>query len=842
MHAASRYAGWACAVVLLALAGHAARAADAPAAAPAPAAATPPAAASPPAPAPKAEPLPTRIEVYPPRVVLETPRREMHLVVSGHYTDGTVRDLTAEARFAPSAPDVVRVDGQRCLPVANGRTELVIAAGGQQARVPVEVRGQETPERVSFVYGAEVALTKQGCNQGACHGSPSGKGGFRLSLRAYDPELDLLTLVREGFNRRTNVFDPAQSLLLRKPLMEVAHGGGKRLSLSDPSYALLRDWIAEGCQADPADQPTCVGVEVYPRVRTLHAPAWRQQLVVLAKFSDGSLRDVTRLASFSSSDEGVASVTDAGLVTGSERGAAAILVRYLENMQTASLTFLRDVPGFRWPNPPESNYIDREVFAQLRTLQFVPSELSSDAEFVRRVHLDVLGMLPTSDEVREFLADTRPDKRARLIDALLGRPEYAEFWGQKWADLLRVKKDKVSAAGVPKFHRWLVSAVRENLPYDEFARQLLLAEGSTYATPPANYYRATTDSADCTETTTQLFLGVRMQCAKCHNHPFERWTQDNYYGITAFFQRVQRKKTADPDELVVFVARQGEVTQPRTGKTMKPWLPLVGDAELPADADRREAFVQWLTGPENPFFARVEVNRIWGHLLGRGIVEPVDDFRESNPPTNPALLDALAADFIRHGFDRKHVLRTILNSRTYQLSSRKHDLNRTDTKYFSHARARMLSAEQLLDAICLVTGVAEKFPGLPSGMRAAALPSPDVNHEFLKVFGQPARESACACERSSDSNLSQALQMINGPLVHGKLRDPGNRFRGWLADKQPLDQIVRELYLSALSREPSAGELDAALKHIASSGDDPARGLEDVCWALLNANEFLFQH
>ena len=793
----------------------------------------------------KLEPIvvgtPERIEVFPPNFKLGSSRAEMHLAVTGYYAGGGVQDLTRAAEFVSTNEQVVKIAGRLAQPAANGQAEIAVRVAGQEVKVPVEVAGQETVERVSFNYGTLAALSKQGCNQGACHGSPSGKGGFRLSLRAYDPAVDTLTLVREAYNRRTNVYQPDASLLLQKPLMEVAHGGGRRIRKSDPSYAILHDWIAQGCQTDPADAPTCVKVEIYPRQRILHRPAHTQQMVVLAHFSDGTVRDVTSLASFSSSDEAVATVDGTGLVVGQDRGEAAILVRYLEKIETAYMMFLKEVPGFQWNNPPEQNYVDKFVFEKLRQLQLLPSDPCSDEEFIRRVHLDVIGELPTVSEVHAFLADQDAQKRAKLIDALLERPEYADFWALKWSDLLRLRNNKVTASGVPKFYRWIVHALRTDMPYDQFARELLTAGGSTFKNPPANFFRTATDTNDCTETTSQLFLGIRIQCAKCHNHPFERWTQDNYYGIGAFFNRVQRKPSAEPDELVVWVARAGEVTQPRTGKQMKPWLPLTGDAELPGEDDRRKAFADWLVKPDNPFFAKVEVNRLWGHLMGRGIVEPVDDFRDSNPPSSAALLDALAQDFVAHGFDRKHILRTILNSRTYQHSSRKNEFNKSDVKYFSHSRTRLLSAEQLLDAICQVTSVAEKYAGLPAGTRATQLPSPDVDNYFLKVFGQPARETACQCERSSESNLSQALQMINGPLVHGKVRDENNRLRMLLKAGKSNQEIITELYLAAFARAPSEPEMTAAVNHITASGDQ-VKGLEDVCWALLNANEFLFQH
>ncbi|HEX4129757.1 MAG TPA: DUF1549 domain-containing protein [Pirellulales bacterium] len=783
---------------------------------------------------------PVRIEVMPKVFKLDSPERDVHLIVTGYAANGDAVDLTRDAMFASSNHEVVAVENGVAVPRGNGKAVVVVTVGGQHAEASIEVAHFERREPVSFRYGTLVALTKQGCNQGACHGSPSGKGGFRLSLRAYDPVLDTETLVRETFNRRVNTVEPETSLLLRKPLMELAHGGGRRITKTSASYAILRDWIAQGCQPDFDDAPHCVRLELYPRQRVLHRPAKSQQVLVLAHFSDGSVRDVTDLAQFSSSDEAVATVDEHGLVTSETRGEAAILVRYLEIMDTAYLTFLEQIEGFRWPSPPENNFVDKHVLAKLHLLQIMPADLCTDEEFVRRVYLDVIGMLPTIGETASFLADTSPQKRTKLIDTLLERPEYAEYWAQKWADLLRLRDAKMSAAGVRKFHDWLVRAVATNMPYDRFARALLTADGHTYQNPPANYYRAAADTLDCTETTSQLFLGMRIQCAKCHNHPFERWTQDNYYGIGAFFNRVQRKKV-NTDEMIVWVSRSGEVTQPRTGRQMQPWLPLAGDAKIAADADRRQALVDWLVRADNPFFARVEVNRLWGYVMGRGIVDPVDDFRDSNPPSSVELLDALAADFIAHGFDRKHTLRTVLNSRTYQLSSRTGPLNQDDQKYFSHARTRLIPAEPLLDAICEVTGLPEKYAGLPEGSRATQLPSPDMGCDFLKVFGQPARETACQCERSSDSNLSQALQMINGPLIHGKVRSEHNRFRQLMAEGKNDEEIVRQLYLAALCRQPSAAELRAALGHVTGSGDR-VRGLEDVCWALLNANEFLFQH
>ncbi len=503
---------------------------------------------------------PERIEVYPTSIKLAAPNRTMHLIVTGVYAGGVVQDLTSVATVASGDEKVVRVEKNEILPTGNGQTQVSVKVGGREASVPVEISSHDKRDSVSFNYGALAVLSKQGCNQGACHGSPSGKGGFRLSLRAYDPVLDIETLVREAFNRRTNLYEPEASLLLRKPLMEVAHGGGRRLKKTDAGYAVLRDWIAEGCQVDPQGAPVCVKLEVYPKERILMRPAHTQQMLALAHFSDGTVRDVTSLACFSSSDDAVATVDANGLVVGQDRGEAAILARFLDKLESASMMFLKEIPGFQWNSPPENNYVDHHVFEKLKQLQILPSDVCTDDEFVRRVYLDVIGVLPDAEETKTFLADQDPNKRAKLIDALLERPEFAEFWALKWGDLLRIRNVKVSAGGVHKFNRWLVAAWRDNMPYDQFARELLTADGSTFVNPPANYFRTATETNDCTETTSQLFLGIRIQCAKCHNHPFERWSQDNYYGIGAFFNRVQRKAGPNPEEQIILVARAGEVT------------------------------------------------------------------------------------------------------------------------------------------------------------------------------------------------------------------------------------------------------------------------------------------
>ncbi|MDA0833388.1 MAG: DUF1553 domain-containing protein [Planctomycetota bacterium] len=784
---------------------------------------------------------PTGLVLEPAMFELKGVRAEQFLLLTGQYGSEELRDLTSIATYTSSDPNIAKIENGVVRPVGNGTATVTAQVGALTATAAVTVAAVDQPHPVSFKNEVLAALTKSGCNMGACHGSPSGKGGFRLSLRGYDPPLDIMTLKTEYFGRRTNVMAPEESLLLKKPLMEVAHGGGRRIRKDEVSFQVLRNWIGEGMQLDAAEVANLDRIEVFPPQRTLQQECGQQQVIVLGYFSDGSVRDVTSLCVFSSSNESVATVSATGLVSKIGRGESAILARILDKMVTSHVTFLEQVPGFAWTNPETKNFVDQRIFEKLLQLQILPSDICSDEEFLRRAYLDTTGRLPNLSETEAFLADASADKRAKLVDQLLASDDFASFWTLKWSDILRSNSKKLKLSGVHKFRRWVYDAMRNDKPLNDFVYELITARGSVNENPAANYWRASRDPNDATETTAQLFLGIRIQCAKCHNHPFERWTQDNYYGIAAAFTRIGRKNTVDPDEEVIFVTDSGEITQPRTGQQMKVHLLLQGDVDVPATEDRREVFAQWLVAPSNPFFAKATVNRIWGHVMGRGIVEPVDDFRDSNPPSNDKLLDELAAGFVQNNFSQKWVIRTIMNSRTYQLSSRKNDFNANDEIYFSHANTRLLSAEQLLDAICEVTGAPESYAGLPAGTRAVELPDPPTDHYFLKIFGQPQREMACQCERSNESNLSQALQMINGPVVHNKLRADNGRIATMLAAEKTDDEIIRSLYLTALCRQPSDQELEAATKHIAASADRRL-AMEDIGWAILNSKEFLFQH
>jgi hypothetical protein len=794
---------------------------------------------------------PTALVVQPESVTLTSRRAGQQLTVTGRYADGSVRDLTAFCEYEAAPACGLRVgEGGWLTAQEDGSSEVHIKAGGKSVVVPVVGKDFAKPQPVSFHNEFVAAINVGGCNQGACHGTPSGKAGFKLSLRGYDPDADYLQLTRDALGRRTDGNGDA-SLIMQKALGRVPHEGGQRFKPGSIPAEIMRTWLAEGLKDDLNPRPTLTGIRIMPGARVLNAPARWQQLAVLAQFSDGTTRDVTRLTVFSSSDSAVAEVSPTGFVEFSQSGEVAILVRYLERLETVRLTYLEPRKGFAWPNPKENNYVDKHVFAKLRMLSIPPSDLCTDQEFIRRAYLDLCGILPTGEEVKNFLADTASDKRAKLIDALLQRDEYADFWTLKWADVLRNNRKTVQVKGAHVYQDWLHERIARNVPFDQIVRDLLTASGSTFANPAANYYRVSADPTNLAESTAQLFFGIRMQCAKCHNHPFERWTQDDYYSMAAWFARVKLKKDAiepgpnpqTPGAMVVYSERSGEIAQPRTGKTMAPKIMGMPPPAIPPGKDRREALADALATGNNPFFAKSVVNRIWYHLNGRGIVDPVDDFRDSNPSANDELLDALARDFVAQKFDAKYLIKVIMNSRTYQLSAESNDFNKDDNKYFSHAVTKLLPAEPLLDAICAATEVPEKFAGLPLGTRAVQLPDGEVNHPFLKTFGQPARELACECEREGDSNLAQALQLINGPTVNEKLRAPTNRVGKLMGKGLAEPEILNELYFATLSRAPADGEIKAALGHVAKAAPaDKRKAWEDVHWALLNSKEFLFRH
>ena len=789
------------------------------------------------------------ITVYPATYQITGKRDPLQLIVTVSKKDQTL-DVTRDCTYEAEDTDVVNVTETGVVaPKMNGETTIIIRWKTLTCKARVKVTDIEKPQPISFDYDVLPVLAQTGCSGGSCHGAPHGKAGFRLSLFGSDRELDRVSLTQELYGRRINPIEPAKSLLLQKPSMQIAHQGGKRFSLSERPYSVLHDWISEGCQ-NQQDDVACIGIEVFPKGnRLLKSPGWQQQFSVIASFEDGRQRDVTQLAKYETSDPLVAASNRTGLVTGLRRGESAIIIRYLNHIETPLMTFIREAKDFQWAAPTPVNEVDIHVQAKLKKLQFLPASQCKDHEFVRRIFLDTIGILPSQAEADAFIADDSPNKRAALIDELLERNEFAKFWAQKWGDLLRVSTKLIGTASTHKFNRWLENSVLNNQPYDSFARDILLATGSTRQYPAGNFYRSAGDTSDAMETAAQVFLGTRIQCAKCHNHPFERWTQENYYGLSAFFNRVERSRTSRKEEILLWSRDDGEVRLPTTGEAVKPWVP--GTDSIPdLPGDRRQAFTAWLTTHENPLFARVEVNRIWTHLMGLGIVEPFDDFRDSNPPANTPLLNSLATTFVKSGYDRKQIIRIILNSETYQASSQPMEKDQSGLKYASHYNSRILTAEQLVDALGFVTGKPQHFFGVPKGTMATWLPAPDLRPhdrgrigdiEFLKVFGQPERQSACECERSDDVSLGQALELINGKLVADMLSDRSNTFHQQLDAGTDSATIIESLYRRALCRSASEAEMKVHSDYL-EQHQDIHLAMEDICWAILNRTEFLFQH
>lgn len=731
---------------------------------------------------------------------------------------------------------------------------------------PVIASAADVPQpTVTFRNDVMAVLSKAGCNMGVCHGNKNGKGGFKLSLRGEDPHWDFAVLSRDLSGRRINPLEPDSSLLLLKPTMQVPHEGARRFSASSPEYAILRDWISGGLAADSASVPRLVELAVEPRDLVLVEPADSVQLQVEAVFSDCSRRDVRGLAVYDLSNQ-LADVGHDGLVKRPPQlryaaGTTTVIVRYLDRQVPVRLAFVPARPDFVWQGPSPANFIDDFVFARLKELRINPSPPASDNVFVRRAFLDLLGILPTAQEARAFCADSRPERRARLIDDLLERPEFADFWAIKWSDLLRNEEKTLDRKGVETFHAWIRSSIARDKPLDQFARELIASRGSTYLEPAANFYRAMRDPLMRAESTAQVFLGIRLQCTKCHNHPFDRWTQDDYYSWANLFARVEykiienrRRDTNDSHEFdgeqLVLMTRKGDVNDPRSGKPVA--ARFLGDAAqgLANDADRLLALSAWLTSPENTLFVQTLANRIWYHLLGQGIVDPIDDFRATNPPSHPGLLKALSKELVEHKFSLMHVVRTIMNSRVYQLSLIANDSNRDDELHFSRARGTRLSAEQMTDALAQAAGVSLRFSGYPTGMRAGELPGvtavrdrdarPTAADGFLKSLGKPPRLQACECERTNEPTLSQAFRSVSGSFIVDLLTSPDNRLGRWLAEGRPTTAMIDELYWTALSRPPSGEELAAAAAHVDSAGNRREQ-LEDLLWALTNSKEFMFR-
>ena len=710
------------------------------------------------------------------------------------------------------------------------------------------------PSAPTFVRDVLPVLTRAGCNSGACHGALAGKGGFRLSLRGYNPAADHFAITREALARRADPLDPDGSLVLAKAVKSVPHGGGTRFDADSPHADTLRRWLASGAAGPTAADPTLVKLAVSPPASRL-GPGKTVQLAVTATYSDGVTRDVTALAKFVTSDEQAAGVNEDGLVAVAGRGEAGVAALFGTRVATATVT--SPFPGTAGPAPRRTNFVDDHVAAKLQTLNLPASPDCTDREFVRRVFLDACGVLPTPAEVDAFLADPAADKRAKLIDALLDRPAYVDFWAHKWSDLLLVSSRKLPTPAMWAFYRFVRQAVAENRGWDRFARDILTASGSTVADGGGNFFVVHKDPTDRAEATAVTFLGLSVGCAKCHNHPLERWTQDQYWGFANLFGRVGLKGGgAKGDDVLVTPLPSGDALHPRTGKPQPP-APLDGPVlAVDAAGDRREHLADWLTKPDNPFFARAVVNRVWRQLMGRGLVEAEDDLRDTNPPTNAPLLDALAREFVAGGYDTKKLVRLVLTSAAYQRSSRPLPGNAADDRFYSHYLVRRLPAEVILDAYADLTGVPTAFGSVslgptggvapadyPAGTRAVQLPDSLLVSRFLDSFGRAGREQSCACERTSESSVAQGLHLNNGQTLNDKLRDPKGVLARWLADGSADAAILDRLFRLALGRPPTAAEAGRFGKAVTAAGTAGRReALEDAFWAVLSGKEFLFNH
>lgn len=782
----------------------------------------------------------TKLEVRPNSVSLTGPFEYSQLLITATLANGETADVTRIATIDGPKTGLVAISAGLVRARADGHGDISVSLGQQTIKVPVEVKDSQANKPVSFVTDVQPVLGKLGCNSGTCHGAQAGKNGFKLSLRGYDPIFDFRSLTDDLEGRRFNRAAPEKSLMLMKPAGAVPHQGGVTMQVGDPNYEMIRRWIAQGLKLD-LDASRVKSIEVFPKNPIVSRIGQKQQFAVLATYTDGHVRDVTAESFIDSSNTEVATVDKTALVTTVRRGEATMLVRYEGAYTASTVVVMGDRSEFVWEQRPVYNFIDELVDAKLKKVKVLASGLASDAEFIRRVYLDLTGMPPSAEEVQAFLDDSTDTRKKReiLIDKLVGSEPFIEQWTNKWADLLMVNRKFLGDAGATAFRKWIREAVATNKPYDKFAYDILTSVGSNVESPPASYFKILRTADSVMENTTQLFLAVRFNCNKCHDHPFERWTQDQYYNLAAYFTQVGRTEDpkykgqriggtavegATPLVEVIADTKSGEITHARTGEQAKPKFPYQVNAEIATAESRRGQAARWITSANNPYFARSYVNRIWSYLLGVGLIEPIDDIRAGNPPTNPELLDRLTEEFVKSGFDVQKLIRMICKSRTYQLAIATNKWNRDDEINYSHAMARRLPAEVLFDSIHKATGSLSRLPGLPMGARAAQLVDSNIELPggFLDLFNKPVRESSCECERAGGLNLGPILAMVNGPIVADAIRDPNNRINRLVLAEKDDAKVIEGIYLSVLNRLPSEKERLAGIQALRSATADLA--------------------
>lgn len=781
-----------------------------------------------------------RLDVYPPSVNLATKRDRQPFLVVATRSDDVTLDVTAQATASLVDGAVARLDGRTIYPSADGQTALQVAFEGHAVEIPVTVERAAEELPVSFRLDVMPVFMRAGCNTGSCHGAARGKDGFNLSLFGFDPAGDHYRLTHEIGFRRVNLAVPEESLLIEKALGEVPHSGGKRFDRDSEYCQTLLEWLRNGAPNDPSEPPRVERVEIFPPEAVLEGEGATQQFIARAVYADGTDRDVTHLAVFLTSNDNSAKMGADGLVTAAARGEAFVMARFATH--TVGSQVLALPAGLHYEPPPSqpANYVDELVDAKLQKLRVLPSDICSDETFLRRATIDITGSMPTVDEYSAFLADASPDKRSKHIDRLLERKEFSELWAMKWAELLMIRSTiTVSPKSALLYNNWLTDKIANEVPLDEMVKELLTASGGTFKNPATNFYQIEPATLKMSENVAQVFMGIRTQCAQCHNHPFDRWTMDDYYSFAAFFAQVGRKTGEDYREQIVFNAGGGEVTHLVGGRVMPPKF-LGGPTPDLTGRDRREVLAEWLVSADNPFFATSVANRVWAHFFGVGIVEPVDDVRVSNPPSNPELFEALGKKLSEYRYDFKRLVRDICNSKTYQRTTERNESNELDERNFAHSRVRRIQAEMLLDCVSQVTGTKDDFARLPVGARAAQIADGAISTYFLDTFGRAPRTTVCAADVKNDPTLSQALHLINGDTIEQKIHS-GGLIPSLLAAGHPPEHVIDTLYVRALSRKPSTAEREQLLGAVAAA---PAaeQGLEDVFWAILNSREFCFNH
>jgi hypothetical protein len=761
------------------------------------------------------------------------------LVVAGD------QDVTREATYTSADPAVAKVDAAGYVSAAgNGSTKIRVIHAAGELTIPVKVSGVGAGGRkVDFRTEVEPLLSKLGCNAGGCHGKASGQNGFKLSLFGFDVDYDYAAITQEARGRRLFPAAPDRSLFLLKASGQVPHGGGKRLRPESADYQVIRQWIAAGAPASAPDEPAVKRLRVVPTDRVLRKDQ-QQQIAVLAEYTDGTVRDVTRQSEFASNLDVVASVDPTGLVKSHQlSGEAAVMARHMGHVAVFRALVPHGEPLAAIPDFQPINYVDELAVAKWKKLGLRPSPTCDDATFLRRATVDLCGRLPSPAEVKAFLADAAADKRTKLIDRLLDSPDYPAYFALRWGSILRNSNLAGADQAAYAFHAWIKDMIARNRPYDEFVRGVVAAAGEWQDAPAINWYWQNRDDQlhQVTADVAQVFLGVRLQCAKCHHHPYERWGQADYYGLAGFFTRLGRKSFGQPPPYYAAATVTTGEKDPLTGKAPEPKYPDGPSPKFTAEDDPRHALVDWMAKPDNPFFARALVNRMWGHLMGRGLFHEVDDQRDTNPPSNPELLDALAKDFVAHKFDVKYVIRTIATSRVYQLSAVPIDGNKDDRQNFARYYARRMPAEVFLDAVNQATGAKAGFSGVGTNGRAVDLPHEGFGSYFLDTFDRPKRVTVCECERSTGATLSQVLLLANSDETENKIGAGDGRVAKLVKDKKPPADAIEELYLASLSRPPTDAEKNKTLGYLDHQANKQ-QGLEDVLWALLNSKEFMFNH